>query len=248
MDKRSEEGWGGSKYWTPLFISEGLTAAPLFARQVWLLHSCLYTLKNLVCDAIRFSVHPASHPHSTHNKLVVCYHIYLFFAFPLLNLPSCSNSICTCCFFVLLLILQNPYSHTSTSCFFWLGHSHGPNSQFSRNHKAQVKGALFLCTFVFYTLNYTMCFPNCWQPVTAFRAFSISEFDKFHGWKPFMSNLNKWGIQMQLSCVFMNSMRCQMTSHSNSYPGLEHLLSEEWLCPKEIVPKEKWSAWKCTQL
>lgn len=91
---------------------------------------------------------------------------------------------------------------------------------FSKKDEAQVKSAFFLCPFVFCTLKHTIWFSNCWQPVTAFTTFCISEFNKYHRWKPCMSNLSKWGIQMQLPCVFMNSIKCQMTSHSNCYMGL----------------------------
>lgn len=121
MGKRSEEAWGGQKYWTLLFISEGLAAVPLFARQVWILHSCLYMLPNLVSDAARFNVHPVSNPHSTQDKMVAYYHFYLVFVFTLQNLSSCSNSMCTCCFLVVLLILHNPYSCTSTHLLLLTG-------------------------------------------------------------------------------------------------------------------------------
>lgn len=84
-----------------------------------------------------------------------------------------------------------------------------------------------------------MCFSNCWQPVTAFPAFSISELNKFHGWKPFMSNLNKRGILMQLSCAFMNSMKCQMTSHSNHYTGLAAFALWGMIVPKRDCAQRK---------
>lgn len=91
---------------------------------------------------------------------------------------------------------------------------------FSEKHEAQVKSAFFLHPFVFCILKHTIWFSNCWQPVTAFATFCISEFNKYHRLKPCMSNLHKWGIQMQLPCIFMNSTKRQMTSHSNCYMGL----------------------------
>lgn len=180
----------------------------------------------------------------TYHKMVVYYHIYLFFTFPPLNLPSCSNSICTCCFLD-LLILHNPYSHTSTHLPLltgpqpWPEHSI-PTVPFTSqgNTKPKLK-VPFLYPFVFCTLNHTKCFSNCWQPVTAFTAFCISEFNKFHGWKPCMSNLNKWGIQMQLSCVFMNSMKCRMTSHSNRYMGLGAFASWRVIMPETDCAQRK---------
>lgn len=75
--------------------------------------------------------------------------------------------------------------------------------------------------------------------MTAFTVSNISEFNKFHGWKPFMSNLNKWGIQMQLSCVFMNSIKCQLTSHSNHYVGLGALDFWAVIMPKRDCAQRK---------
>lgn len=95
-------------------------------------------------DAVRCNVHPESNPHSTQDKMLVYCHIYLFFMFPLLNLPSRSNSMCTCCFLALLSILHNPYSHTSTHLLLPYYCGRATATAWTRNHKAQVKGVLIL--------------------------------------------------------------------------------------------------------
>lgn len=165
--------------------------------------------------------------HFTQHKTALFHHIYLFFTFLPLNLPSCYQ-------FHTHLLLPCPVINPSSSLFThsypltastWATTMVWPvNSQralhFSKKHEAQVKKAFFLYPFVLCTLKHTIWFSNCWQPVTAFATFCISEFNKYHGWKPCVSNLHKWGIQMQLHCVFMNSKKCQMTSHSNCYMGL----------------------------
>lgn len=140
--------------------------------------------------------------------------------------PLATSSTHTC-YLILALILHNPYSCTPILLFLppgpqpWAWPVNSALAlHFSKKHEAQLKIAFSLSPFVLRALKHTIWFSNCWQPVTAFTPFCISGFNRYHGWKPCMSNLHKWRIHVQLPHVFMNSMKCQMTSHSNCYTGL----------------------------
>lgn len=244
MGKRSEERWGGQKYWTPLSFSEGLTAAPLFARQVWLLHSCLYRLQNVVSDAVSFNVHPISNPHSSQDEMVVYYHIYLFFMFPLLNLPSCSNSTCTCCFLVLLLIL-NPYSHTSTHLLLLAGQQSWPEQGITKPRLKVPPFSIHLCFAHWTTQCVFQTTDNQWLHLQHLAFQSLRNFmDENPSCAIWISGEFRCSCPVSLWAPW--SARWPVTLIATWV--WEHLLSKQWLCPKEIVPKEKWSAWKCTQL
>lgn len=71
-------------------ISESRTSAPFFVCVCGAnLSSAFRSLQNLLCNTIRYKIHPLCHHHPLHSaqKGRFC-HIYLFFTFPPLNIPS----------------------------------------------------------------------------------------------------------------------------------------------------------------
>lgn len=114
--ERSQEGWRGEKFCTLLLISGYVTAAPLFAGQVYLLHPHLYHLEkfSLWCSQIQ---DPSCIPLSLTSLSPEWWFSIAFTCFSHSQpwtFPHATNSAHTYWCLVLSWIFHNSYSHTPT--------------------------------------------------------------------------------------------------------------------------------------
>lgn len=167
--------------------------------------------------------------------------------------PHATNSTHACCFFVLSLILHNSYPHTPTHLLLPPGPQPLPDESSptgpctcQRNMKPKLKLSslsLHLCFAHWSTQFGVQIADKQWLHLLLFASQRLANIMDENPSCPVCIS-GKFRCSCPVSLWTPKIARWPVTPVATWV--WEHLISEERLCLKQIVPQEKWSAWKCT--